>query len=440
MYDGYIRVSKMGDRDEGDESFQSVADQRAEIESFAAASGLEILVHPPELDVTGSKLQRPILDAIVAKIVARRSEGLIVAKVNRLSRAGLGDAIKLVETIHDAGAAVGFAELGPIDPRTPTGEMIVNMWLSIARMQWRQYQDAWLSSRKKGIERGAVSGPVPIGLSRHESGRFMLGEDAPEMRHVFEIAGTAGMQVALEYCRLTWPARYWNMSALRQILASRVYLGEVRSGEIVARGVIPALVDERTWYRAQHKATPRAPSGDYPLSGIARCAGCGGPLVGHMSGRGVKQRSYRCIAPSCTRRVHLRAQYLEEIVGEAIRADASRLTAGSDAGELERLERVREAAEAELERYVLDTEAAAVIGAELWRKGLDARQESFATTQSAYEQALAAPDMPDLDNPNVEDLRRVVIELSVRAGRSSSKAPHAVKLAELAERVTLQLA
>jgi hypothetical protein len=69
------------------------------------------------------------------------------------------------------------------------------------------------------------------------------------------------------------------------------------------------------------------------------------------------------------------------------------------------------------------------MGAHVWRKGLEARQQEFEAAQLAYEQAIAAAEMPDLDNPTADELRRMIAELTVRKGREP-----------LAERVDLRLA
>jgi DNA invertase Pin-like site-specific DNA recombinase len=94
MFDGYVRVSKRRDR-EGP-SFQSPDEQWARIQKYARDNHVEVRRQPDEIDVTGSKLARPTLDGIVERIRTGQSEGIIVAKVDRLSRAKTGDAFQLV--------------------------------------------------------------------------------------------------------------------------------------------------------------------------------------------------------------------------------------------------------------------------------------------------------------------------------------------------------
>jgi site-specific DNA recombinase len=424
-WDGYIRVSRVGER-EG-ESFQSPAEQRKQIEGWAKLKGVQVGGWQEDIDVSGGKLRRPGLDTIIARIESGASEGVIVAKLDRLSRLGVADALKLVERITDAGGSIAAIDLG-IDPTTPFGEFGMTIMLALARMERRRLSDSWLTARANAVGRGAFVGPTPLGFKKGDGGVLVPGEDAADVRRAFENSGEAGLDIALEFCRTTWPDRYWNITAVRKLLANRVYLGDVVSGEFTGREVIEPLVSEDIWYRAQHNITHRSAAGTYPLSGIARCSECGGGLTGHKSGK-VPKRSYCCATPDCARKVHLLAEPLEELVGQAIRAAADRWTSGPDAAELERLEQARAAAQTELERYIVDTSAAASIGADVWRKGLMARQDEFTAAQTACERALEAADMPDLDSPTPEDLRRMIAEFTVRKGREP-----------LSERITLTLA
>ena len=140
---------------------------------------------------------------------------------------------------------------------------------------------------------------------------------------MFEVAGESGVEIALELCRLTWPERYWTTVVVRNMLGNRVYLGEVKSGEIVARDVIEPLVSEEVWYAAQHTGKSKLASMNYPLSGIARCAACNGPLVGNKTGRaGETKAEFRFTNKECVARVHLLSDYLEDFVGAELRANA----------------------------------------------------------------------------------------------------------------------
>jgi DNA invertase Pin-like site-specific DNA recombinase len=337
MFDGYVRVSKRRDR-EGP-SFQSPDEQWARIQKYARDNHVEVRRQPNEIDVSGSKLARPVLDSIVERIRCGESEGIIVAKVDRLSRAKTGDAFQLVEKIKDMGGRVGFAELD-IDTVSPQGEFALTMWLAMARLQWRGYQDSWGTSVRNAIDRGVFVGPTPIGYDRNPDRTLTPNADADKVRRAFEIAEAEGVYACRDFLREALPygpprkyagseepevrRRPWTVKKAEELLQNRIYIGEMRSGEDVSRWPELALVDRFLWDLAQPppRATARVlPTGNlYPLAAIAECGTCGRKLVGGaVNGR----RRYRCIAhkEDCSARAIVTAQTLETIVLAAVRAN-----------------------------------------------------------------------------------------------------------------------
>lgn len=84
--DGYIRVSQT--RGRGGDSFISPRVQRESIQRWADARGVHIAAWHEDLDQSGGKLNRPGLDAMLARIHTAQTGGLAVAHLDRLSRAG----------------------------------------------------------------------------------------------------------------------------------------------------------------------------------------------------------------------------------------------------------------------------------------------------------------------------------------------------------------
>src|SRR4051812_16412531 len=99
----YMRVSRVGDRDD---KLRSPDFQRDAIARYANAEGFAVEWFDPELDVSGSKAKRPVLDAIIARVKAGELGGVVVAKLDRLSRMRPRDRVLLFEEIEDAGGVV----------------------------------------------------------------------------------------------------------------------------------------------------------------------------------------------------------------------------------------------------------------------------------------------------------------------------------------------
>jgi DNA invertase Pin-like site-specific DNA recombinase len=421
VYAGYIRVSRVKGR-EG-ESFISPDVQRSKIEAFAQARGLAVELAGPELDVTVSKLARPILDGIMERIRTGTCEGIIVAEPDGLSRARLGDVIKTVEEIRDAGGRLGFVNLD-VDPSTKEGEFMLNTWLGMAHMQWRDYAEKWEVAKERAVARGAHVGPTPLGFDRVD-GRLVPNADAPLVEKAFEISAGEGLDAALAFCRTTWPGRKWSATSARKLLANEVYKGDLRLGDSVARGVVAPVVDELTWDFAQHKAVrvPRASDEPFPLSGIARCAACGGPLVGGAGGRpGKRRRGYRCHNKDCTGRPYVYADLLEGLVLDAVRGSGAAKRRKSDVTRILRetapIIKAREA----VERWMANVDVEAEKPDE-WRQELDRRSavhaEAVATADASRE---AARPLPDLTEPTPAEQRQIfeqtIKTLTVTRGRA----------------------
>jgi site-specific DNA recombinase len=154
--DGYIRVSRVGGR-EG-ESFISPAEQRDRIAAWARSRDVAIDQWHSDLDETGGKLERPGLDAALDRVRNGQSGGIVVARLDRFSRAGVADALNVIDEIHEAGGQLAALDLG-IDPTTPFGEFAMTIMLGLARMERR---------RRRGKSRsGAPSSAAST--SRHRS-------------------------------------------------------------------------------------------------------------------------------------------------------------------------------------------------------------------------------------------------------------------------------
>ncbi len=121
----------------------------------------------------------------------------------------------------------------------------------------------------------------------------------------------------------------WAVSSIRQIISSRVYLGEIRSGEVVNTTAHDPLVSLELLARANsvHKTPLRRVAGQFLLSGLLRCAGCGMRMAGrsdHVTAAGGDQVTYRYY--TCRRRfscgrcpapARVRADEIEKLVDDA---------------------------------------------------------------------------------------------------------------------------
>ena len=387
--DGYIRVSRVAGR--GGETFISPDLQREQIEGWAKVRGVEIATIHTDLDQTGGKLRRPGLDAFMERLKTGQTGGIAVARLDRLSRAGVADALRLVEEIHEAGGELAALDLG-IDPTTPFGEFALTIMLGLARMQRRNIAESWASSRERAVGRGVhVASRTPTGYEAGEDGRLLPSPAAPFVAQVFEArAGGASWRecariledagVATPYGGVQWANR-----SLSHLTSNRAYLGEARSGAFVNPDAHPAIVSAEVWNRAQVPRGRRfAPTGGALLSGLVRCAGCRFVLkADKQRGRdGGQLRIYRCRGRHSMGTCGSRAAVLGSVVEPWVEAEffahvgAERLRGAAATDELKAALADQAEAEAELDAY-RDSGAAAILG-DRFAEGLRVRAEAVA--------------------------------------------------------------
>lgn len=417
--DAYLRVSRVKGR-EG-ESFISPAEQREQIEGWAKSRGVEIAEWHEDLDISGGKLDRPGLKACLERIESGATQGVVVSKLDRLSRLGVADALKLVERITDAGGEVAAIDVG-LDPTTPVGKFARTLMLALAEMERDRFTEGWRAANVRAIERGVKISRVPFGYQRREDGG--IEPDPIQGQHVikaYELAGRSGLHAAQQYLSDRVHGRTWTSDTVRRMLARRTYLGESSHGSLVNLTAHEPLVSRSVWTAAQHEPrTMVRSSGAYPLSGIAICATCNSPMVASSKTRGGK-RTYRCSGGQtlakvrCNAPAAIVADRLEAYVVEYLRAEWEHRdwnVTSADPDPQPDAQRELEDAETELQAFAMDLTARRLLGA-TYHEALEARQQAVADALSVFnEQAKAetivsiSPEDIDTDDP--EKLRELV--------------------------------
>ena len=381
---GYRRVSRVGEREKNN-TFISPEDQADQIEAYADGYELEVEMLPPELDVSGSKIDRPILDQAIERIEQGDAEGLITLNWKRLSRAGHAATYKTLE------------RLGPrlivIEDNYKAGEnnsdLIRDIRLAIARDDLETIKQQFVRVKTRSVREGIWPiSKVPMGYSCTRKkdggdGKLYTSEDAKKVRKAFKAkaAGKSWKDVADILGN--------GISAAYNIIENPVYLGETRllvNGDHLSEQTHQAIVDRATWEAAQPQRRGRKVPKDNPglLAGLTRCAACSRTMS--LSSFTNGNFSYRCHARytgggECERPAIISRNviepYVEEIVLpwlESVYVE-SRPKTDHLAEALEELE----SAEAELKNYQLATKG---LPADELRAGLES---NIAAVESARE-------------------------------------------------------
>jgi DNA invertase Pin-like site-specific DNA recombinase len=463
-YAGFGRVSRVADR--GDR-LRSPEQQTAAMENFARSEGIELDEIVIELDVSGSKVNESELMRLVARVEAGELDGILVPKLDRLSRMAPRERIELVERI---GLERLLSATESNDVATPEGRFVRELFFSLARMEWERYARQFEVAKANAIDKGiAIKRLAPFGYRFDGEHRLeLVRREARIVLEMFRLrAGGASYGDVLHYFERE-SGRSSSRQTMRDMLANRAYLGELRYGrgerELVNAGAhdpVPGLTVELfesvQAVNAERSRTGNRWNAGRPkslLAGIAKCEGCGRGLV-QSAGGGAGNLYYKCPNDSrhCTRRASILAAELDAHVTDRVIE-----WAGPMADELvelelelepigERIEREHRLAEAEASLRAWASDVEQELADELaYRAGLTARAELVERRRRELEELGEASEIeiarstlrralaPDSDELDVDERRRLlaVVLASVTVRRTPRRGAPAAERAVLA--------
>lgn len=168
---GYIRVSTAEQAASG----YGLKAQEKEIRDAAKRRGWNLVEIVKDEGVTGKSLERPGLRSALERIAAGEAEGLVVAKLDRLSRSTV-DFGMLLEWFLEADASFVAVDFD-LDTSTPGGRLVANVMMAVA--EW---------------EADTISARTAAGLAAARADGNAIGpaavSDRPELaRRIQELAG-----------------------------------------------------------------------------------------------------------------------------------------------------------------------------------------------------------------------------------------------------------
>lgn len=166
---GYVRVSSQRQADEG----VSLEAQRQKLIAYATAMDLTLVDVIVDGGVSAMSLNRPGLARALQMLERDEAEGLLVVKLDRLTRSvrDLGD---LVERYFAKRFAL-MSVLDSVDTRTAGGRLVLNVLASVS--QWEREaggertREALAHVRSEGVRLGAEGMGWRRGNGRDDSGR-----------------------------------------------------------------------------------------------------------------------------------------------------------------------------------------------------------------------------------------------------------------------------
>jgi DNA invertase Pin-like site-specific DNA recombinase len=168
---GYVRVST----DEQSRDGVSLDAQRDKVRLYAELHGLDLVEIECDAGVSAKTLDRPALARVLAMLDAGALDGLVVYKLDRLTRS-LADWSLLIDRYFGEKAGKALMSVSEsIDTRTAGGRMVLNIMMTVA--QWEREticertQTALDHKRSRG-ER--ISGRLPYGQDLAADGKQLV--------------------------------------------------------------------------------------------------------------------------------------------------------------------------------------------------------------------------------------------------------------------------
>ena len=429
----------------------SLHSQRERLEAFCTAQeGWRIVAHHEDR-ATGTKLDRPGLQAALDLARDGHVDLLLVYRVDRLSRK-VRQLAQLAEEL-DTYQVVLRSATEPFDTGLAAGRMMLQMLAVFA-----EFGHATIVDRvSAGIERRAkenrwYAGRPPFGYVFSDAERRLVPDPvkAPVVQRIFDLyarkrLGTIAIARQLREEEAPAPAAGWGHPAVPWIIGNPTYIGKIRWRDRLFDGIHEPLIDELTFQRAQailrergeDLSRRRGNASDFLLSGVVRCGSCGKAFVGMSArGNGGRYEYYACSGrqkhgPKACRNDRLPRHKLEHAVFQQLAAlyRDSKLVAEA----LAKAEQEAERARPEIEQRL------ASIGAEIARA-----EQALERYFEAFEQGRLSPERCDERltrlQARLEDLGAQQAELSLSSPDEAGRAPTPADLAAVADQLEHLLA
>lgn len=318
---GVIRVSEVGKR--GGETFRSPVDQRNAIAQACARDGLKLVDVFEEFDVSGGAplARRPGLGRAVELVESGDIGVIVVAYFDRLVRS-LAVQAELLERVEAAGGKVLAVDVGEISADTASRWLSSTMLGMVSEYHRRVTAERTREAKRNAVAQGIPPFPnIPVGYRQRSDKR--LERDPKTARYVSKAFEKRSNGATIKEVRAYLGERGITLSwhGVQAMLANRIYLGELRFGDMVNTESHEAIVDEVTWQRVQRMRSSRGrrPKSDRLLArlDVLRCGTCGARMVIGMSQN--KYPFYRCPpVGDCPERVTISAEIAENTVIDAV--------------------------------------------------------------------------------------------------------------------------
>ena len=170
---GYVRAST-------DDQALTLEVQRGRVAAYCVAQGLDLVELIEDAGASGKTLARPGLARVLATLASGGADGLVVAKLDRLSRS-VRDWQDLITSHFGEGSGRHlFSVADSIDTTTAAGRLVLNVILSVAQWEREVIVERTRDALAELRSQGRRTGGVPYGWVLADDGTTLVADPAEQ--------------------------------------------------------------------------------------------------------------------------------------------------------------------------------------------------------------------------------------------------------------------
>jgi len=140
----------------------SLAAQRAKVEAYCRLYDLELVTVIEDGGQSGKTLKRPGLQTALTMLRKEEAAGLVIAKLDRLTRSVIDGGTLIADYFGDKGSQLLSVE-DHIDTRSAAGRLVLNVLLSVSQWEREAIGERTKTALRHKIAKGQRCGKVRFG-------------------------------------------------------------------------------------------------------------------------------------------------------------------------------------------------------------------------------------------------------------------------------------
>lgn len=285
----YIRVSTDSQYEEG----YSVEAQQEKLEAYCKLKDITNYEVYIDGGWSGSNINRPEMKRMITDITQGKINAVIVYKLDRLSRSQK-DTVFLLEDVFNPNNCDFISLNENFDTTSPYGKAMIGILSVFAQLERENIRERTRMGMHERVKSGLWMGgdTVPFGYDYDkEQGILVPNEHAKDVQEIFDLY--------IQGYSTTRLAKMYDVASDRhvtQILDRITYLGDIQYSGETFKGKHEAIIDEKTFQKAQiarrNRSTKNTVTSSYLLTGLLYCDKCGAKMRYQKWGKGLKIYCY----------------------------------------------------------------------------------------------------------------------------------------------------